>query len=346
MIEMNKSMDKSIDKLKKVVELWAEEKPDEYAAVKGIMSNKLCGACNYEKKKLNYHDEYYTSKEQIEYLVNLYDPKVFEGKYVYCNCDAPWSEIYKYFRDNFSRLKLRHLTATAISDDNREWRGTRSDYDGKTERIITMDWSGSFDSAESRKILAECDMVITNPPFSLMTDYITLVAKSGKEFMTFMSNMSLSLAKVFPLYAYGLFHIVMSRDARDNDGKLMGKFRDTAFGGIVNYVVVSNIPGSAALEESIRSEVKYREYDPARDLPLDNVPGAINIDKVVDGIPLYYDGLIYCPVTLMSDIRWNRDDFDLVVIEGNVARDTIVNGYKKFRRIPIKLKNKNLTPTL
>lgn len=340
-------MDKSIDKLKTVVTLWAEEKPDEYAEAKNLIKrDRRSGACDLDKKKDAYHDEYYTSKEQIEYLVNLYDPKVFEGKYVYCNCDAPWSEIYKYFRYNFSRLKLRHLTATAISDDAREWRGTRSDYNGKTERIITMDWSGSFDSAESRKILAECDMVITNPPFSLMTDYITLVVKSGKQFMTFMSNMSLSLSKVFPLYAYGFFNIIMSRDARDIDGKLTGKFRDTAFGGMVNYVVVSNIPGSDTIEESIRCEVKYREYDPDRDLPLDNVPGAINIDKVVDGIPLYYDGLIYCPVTLMSDIRWNRDDFDLFVCEGNVTRDTFVNGCKKFRRIPIKLKNKSLTPTL
>lgn len=335
-------MNKSIDKLKDVVTLWAEEKPDEYAEVKEIISRRRksgqSGACDMAKKKLNYHDEYYTPYDLIEYLVNLYDPAVFENKYVYCNCDAPWSEIYKYFRDNFSRLKLRHLTATAISDDSREWRGTRSDYDGKTERIVTMDWSGSFDSAESRKILAECDMCITNPPFSLMSEYITLVVKSGKQFMTFMSNMNLTLSKVFPLYAYGLFNIIMSRDARDFDGKVNSKFHDIAFGGMINYVVVSNIPGSDTIEESIRCEVKYREYDPDRDLPLDNVPEAINIDTVVDGIPLYFDGLIYCPVTLLSDIRWKRDEFDLVVCEGNVARDAIVNGNRKFRRIPIKLK--------
>lgn len=341
---MSDSYGSRVGKLIDAVTLWAEEKPDEYAEAKAIISGRRktgqCGACNNQKKPECYHDEYYTPYELIEYLVNLYDPKVFENKYVYCNCDAPWSNIYKYFRDNFSRLKLRHLTATAIPDDTREWRGTRSEYDGANESVSLMDWSGSFDSAESRKILSECDMCITNPPFSLMSEYVTLVAKSGKEFMTFMSNMNLSLSKVFPLYAYGLFNIIMSRDARDSDGKVNGKFRDKAFGGTVNYLVVSNIPGSAELEESIRREVKYREYDPARDLPLDNVSGAIDIDTVVDGIPLYYDGLIYCPVTLLSDIRWDRENFDLVVCEGNVTKDAIVNGCKKFRRIPIKLKNK------
>ena len=330
-------IDKSIDKLKTVVTLWAEEKPDEYAAVKGIMKNKLCGACDYEKKKLNYHDEYYTSKEQIEYLVNLYDPKVFEGKYVYCNCDAPWSEIYKYFRDNFSRLKLKHLTATTISDDNREWRGTRSDYDGKTESVNLMDWGGSFDSAESRRILSECDMCITNPPFSLMSPYMRQMVESGKEFMTFMSSMSIGLRYVIAEYVKNSFYIIMNRDH--------GKTGKIGFAENINYIVVSNIPGSAELERKITLPVKYVDYDPDYHHKVDNVPNAININSLTEGIPLYYKGWIYCPTTIVSDTRWDRDNFD-VVIPPAKWRDVKVDGKRSFLRFPIKLKNKNLTPTL
>lgn len=330
-------IEKSINKLKEVVALWAEEKPDEYAAVKGIMGNKLRGACDPLKKVDTYHDEYYTSREQIEYLVNLYDPKVFEGKYVYCNCDAPWSEIYKYFRDNFSRLKLKHLTATAISDNNNEWLGTRSDYDGKTESVNLMSWTGTFDSAESRLILSECDMCITNPPFSLISPYMKLMVESGKEFMTFMSNMSITLKYIIAEYVKKSFYIIMSRDH--------GKTGKTGFSENINYIVVSNIPGSAELERKITLPVKYVDYDPDYHRKVDNVPGAININSLTEGIPLYYKGWIYCPTTIVSDLRWRREDFDVIIPPRNV-RDAMVDGKWVFRRIPIKLKNKNLTPTL
>ena len=332
------NIDESIDKLKTVVTLWADENPDEYRAAKEMIGisgrKKQCGAVDSDRKKVCYHDEYYTSKEQIEYLVGLYDPAVFHGKYVYCNCDAPWSEIYKYFRDNFSRLKLRHLTATAISDDNREWRGTRSDYDGKTERIMTMDWSGSFDSAESRKILSECDMCITNPPFSLITPYIKLILESGKQFMTFMSNLNLTYYSVMIPYSEKKLYVIQSRD-----GGLGG------FKGQINYVVVSNIPGSDELERRIFKGVRYIEYDPEIHRPADNVPGAIAINSVSAGIPLYYGGWIYCPTTLLSDLRWDRENFD-VVIPPVKWRDITVDGKRPFRRLPIKLKNKDLKPTL
>lgn len=333
MIEMNKS----IDKLKDVVTLWAEEKPDEYAAVKGIMSNKLRGACDPLKKVDTYHDEYYTSRAQIEFLVNLYDPKVFEGKYVYCNCDAPWSEIYKYFRDNFSRLKLRRLTATAISDNNNEWLGTRCDYDGKTESVNLMSWTGTFDSAESRLILSECDMCITNPPFSLISPYMKLMVESGKEFMTFMSNMSITLKYIIAEYVKKSFYIIMNRDH--------GKTGKTGFSENINYIVVSNIPGSAELERNITLPLKYIEYDPDCHRKVDNIPNAININSLTDGIPLYYKGWIYCPTTIVSDLRWRREDFDVIIPPRNL-RDAMVDGKWVFRRIPIKLKNKNLTPTL
>lgn len=335
-------IENALYKLGNVVKSWVEEKPDEYKAARDIIRKTgHTGSCDMAKKKLNYHDEYYTPYELIEYLAGLYDPKVFENKYVYCNCDAPWSNIYKYFRDNFDRLKLRHLTATAIPDDNTEWRGIRTDYDGKDERVTRMEWSGTFDSAESRRVLSQCDVVVTNPPFSLIKDYMRLVTGSGKLFMTFMSNMNVTYPYILDLYVKGVFNIITSRDMLCGDAK--AAVVKSAFDRYVNYVVVSNIPGSAELEECMRRPTKYRKYDPQTDLPLDNEKGSINVDTLIDGIPLYFEGLIYCPPGIVSDIRWKRDDFDVICT--SPRKDAVVEGKIKFRRIPIKLKNNKLQVT-
>lgn len=324
-------MDKAVSKLINTVNEWITEKPDEYAAAKKIVkTDRRKGACI---DKSVYHDEYYTSREQIEYLVNLYDPRVFEGKYVYCNCDAPWSEIYKYFRDNFSRLKLMHLTATAIPDDNREFHGTRTDYDGETERIVKMDWSGSFDSAESRKILSECDMCITNPPFSLIRPYMALMLGSGKEFMTFMSVMNITYTEILDAYIHGRFNIIMARDKFARANKLM-------FDKRVNYLVVSNIAGSGDIERRKTKKPRYVRYDPSVHREPDNAPGCINLDTIADGIPVY-GGKIYVPVSIVMNMYWDRDNFDVFPED----LDIVVDGENKFKRLPILLKNKNLQPT-
>lgn len=330
MIDMNKAVSKLID----TVTEWAGERPDEYKAAGDVIrKNRLTGACDMANKRLNYHDEYYTSREQIEYMVNLYDPEVFYGKYVYCNCDAPWSNIYKYFKDNFSRLKLRHLTATAIPDDNREWRGTRTDYDGETERVTQMEWSGSFDSAESKKILSECDMCVTNPPFSLIRPYMELVLGSGKEFITFMSAMNITYHDILDAYIQGRFYIIMARDkfARANS-KLM-------FDKHVNYLVVSNIAGSREIEITHTKKPKYVRYDPNVHREPDNAPGCLNLDTIADGIPVY-GGKIYVPISIVMNLYWDRDNFDVLPED----LDVVVDGKNKFRRLPIILKNKNLQP--
>ena len=42
---------------------------------------------------------------------------------------------------------------------------------------------GDFRSPECRALLNECDIVVTNPPFSLMKEYLPLMVNSGKHFL-------------------------------------------------------------------------------------------------------------------------------------------------------------------
>ena len=79
-----------------------------------------------------------------------------EGKIIYCNCDSEESNFVKYFKEHKEELKYKDLWYT--SDDYRN----------------------HFD------LLLKCDIVITNPPFSLfIKEYFPALIESRKEFFVF-----------------------------------------------------------------------------------------------------------------------------------------------------------------
>ena len=58
---------------------------------------------------------------------------------------------------------------------------------------------GDFRSKECIKLLDECDIVITNPPFSLFSEYLTLLMNHNKKFLIIGSINALTYKSVFPL---------------------------------------------------------------------------------------------------------------------------------------------------
>lgn len=62
-------------------------------------------------------DEFYTQYVDIQNEVEAYlefDPSIFRGKVVYCNCDDPFeSNFFKYFAANFNKLSLKKLITTS-----------------------------------------------------------------------------------------------------------------------------------------------------------------------------------------------------------------------------------------
>ena len=49
--------------------------------------------------------------------------------------------------------------------------------------ISVLKGNGSFDSPESIELLKEADIVVTNPPFSLFREYLSLLDKHNKQFI-------------------------------------------------------------------------------------------------------------------------------------------------------------------
>ena len=76
------------------------------------MANK-----NLTNAKRAKNDEFYTQYSDIQKEIEAYleyNPDVFRGKVVYCNCDDPFeSNFFRYFVLNFNKLGLKQLVTTS-----------------------------------------------------------------------------------------------------------------------------------------------------------------------------------------------------------------------------------------
>ena len=153
------------------------------------------------------NDEFYTRYEDIEDEVQHYADEL-KGQWIYCPCDDyEWSNFVKYFKDNFNRFQLKRLTATHIHMDGSP--SERYDYDGVNETITMLNCNGDFRSEECTKIKDECDIVITNPPFSIFLKFIKWLSDDCgvKKFLILGSNISSYKKVVFELMMKNLISV-------------------------------------------------------------------------------------------------------------------------------------------
>src|SRR3989344_1599690 len=72
---------------------------------------------NLQLAKTAKNDEFYTQYHDIEKEISAYieyNPDVFRGKVIYCNCDDPFeSNFFKYFANKFKEYGLKKLIATS-----------------------------------------------------------------------------------------------------------------------------------------------------------------------------------------------------------------------------------------
>ena len=74
---------------------------------------------NLQLAKVAKNDEFYTQYQDIQKEVENYidyNPDVFRGKVVYCNCDDPFeSNFFKYFANKFKSYGIKKLIATSYA---------------------------------------------------------------------------------------------------------------------------------------------------------------------------------------------------------------------------------------
>lgn len=172
------------------------------------------------KAKSAKQDEFYTQYADIEKEINAYldyNPDTFKDKVVLLPCDDPeWSNFTRYFALHFEDLQLRKLISTSYAPDSKalaqpleltlfetespqfdpEKAQTRGkifvldrDIDGNGRiDIDDLQWhylegDGDFRSAEICALRAEADVIVTNPPFSLFTEFFLWIMEGNKKFL-------------------------------------------------------------------------------------------------------------------------------------------------------------------
>ena len=165
--------------------------------------------------KRNKKDEFYTQIVDIERELQHYR-KLFKNKVVYCNCDDPYvSAFFEYFAKNFEFLGLKKLVTTCFKSQridlfsqNDSEQAIKLEYTGGAPNslptaddigVTPLTGDGDFRSQECIEILKEADIVVTNPPFSLFTEYVQHLDKYKKKFIIIGHQNAITYKDVFPL---------------------------------------------------------------------------------------------------------------------------------------------------
>ena len=246
----------------------------------------------------NRDDEFYTSRRDIEAEIGSY-PEWFRGKAVHCNCDDPGlSQFWAFFRDNFRELGLRRVTATGLATRTTERRqptGRVMDADG--ERPLDLS-SGSFASGEAVAITRAADVVVTNPPFSMIRPFLSMLADTGVDYLFLGPINALGYRAFFP-------HILRGRLRTGATGRATEFSRpDGSRDKLGNILWFTNIDHGVYREPLKLTAL----YDP-QTFPGYSNADAINVDRAAD-IPMDYGGPMGVPVSFLE--RLNPEQFEIV----------------------------------
>ena len=239
------------------------------------MANKNA---NLHKAKDAKNDEFYTqitdvAKELMHYKAH------FKNKIVLCNCDDPtWSAFWKYFHLNFAELGLKKLISTHY---DREEATYKMEYTGGDDNDIEvgvktpLEGNGDFRNKECLDLLDACDIVVTNPPFSLFREYVAVLMEHQKKFLIIGNKNAITYKEFFPLLKDDKVWIGCTnvKEFLQPDGNIK-KF--------------GNIGWFTNLDVAKRHEklILWKKYTPEEYPTYDNYD-AINVNKVAE-IPCDY----------------------------------------------------------
>lgn len=288
---------------------------------------------NLNRAKNTINDEYYTLYDDVKsQLDNYWD--YLKGKVVYCNCDNPkYSMFWKYFVRNFHDIGLKLLVSSyyVCKDDIFECNDEivyKTVYDGTNFTQTPLVGDGDFRSKECKTILSDCDVVVTNPPFSLLKEMIPLLFDYDKKFVIIGTHMSFK-------YKNNLAYTCNNQLCCGFGVKRPYMKYWTTNGTLVdisNSCWLQNIYGwDDVIKNPIQPKVKY---DPLKYKMMDFYD-ALNVDSIND-IPFDYYDKIAVPINYIH--THNASLFNIVDIVDD-SRELYVDGQLKFTRIIIQRKD-------
>lgn len=255
-------------------------------------------------------DEFYTQITDIEKELKHYKEH-FADKIVFCNCDDPEeSNFWKYFELNFNQLGLKKLISTHYDAEKPTY---KLEFDGSSIVKTDLSQNGDFRSPECIEILDECDIVVTNPPFSLFREYMTILLEHKKHFLVIGSQNNVTYKEIFPLLKNN--EIWLGYNSGDMAFKVPSWYEPRATRYWQDetgqkWRSMGNITWFTNLDIQKRHEdlILYRQFNEEEYPYYDNY-NAIEVSKVVD-IPIDFDGIMGVPITFMD--KYNPDQFEIL----------------------------------
>lgn len=249
----------------------------------------------------------------------------FIGKVIYCNCDYyESSNFYNYFIENFNNLWLKKLITTNIQRNNINAVKTETIINDNwklVSKIEKLEWNWSFGSDECIELLEECDIVVTNPPFSLFRNFIDLLYKYNKKFLIVWNINMITYYTILKSIKESYLQTWINW-IKEFYNK---QFDNIKFWNIIWYQNLKKFEKWIELTKSFNNS--YKKYD--------NFDW-INIDKIKD-IPYDYNWYMWVPITFLT--KYNSEQFEIVFNNRNLDwKDLYVDWKTKYLRVIIKNK--------
>lgn len=301
-------------------------------------------------------DEFYTQLTDIEKEMRYYRKHFAGKTVLCNCDDPYESNFFKYFVLNFNRLGLKKVIATCYTDspiackdlplfasldeDKKEGTGATpykavvtTVYDKTGDGSVDMldvaelfrsgenelselKGDGDFRSDECLALLDEADIVVTNPPFSLFREYLSVLVEHKKRFVIIGNVNAIKYREIFPLFMKNELWLGPSIHSGDRAFYVPDDYPLVAAGcGIDNetgrkFIRVKGVRWFTNLDFKQRHEELPlgRRYKP-EDYPKYVNYDAIEVSKSSD-IPCDYAGEMGVPITFMD--KYCPDQFEIL----------------------------------
>lgn len=311
-------------------------------------------------------DEFYTQLTDIEKELKHYKDQ-FKNKVVYCNADDPFeSAFFKYFAANFNLLGLKKLIATSyagspivgnqlsvfdiegmkaeerkepimievneVKDYNNDGAINITDveyllkHDKNTAK--PLNGSGDFRSRECVEILKKVDIIVTNPPFSLFREFLSLIDENKKKFLIIGNTNAITYKETFKLikedkmrtgytnFNVGMFFIVPDNWKKfhhiDEDGNKIARVSTSCW--FTNLQVDKHNEDLILYKFYEGNESEYPHYENY---------DAIEVSRVAN-IPADFKGVMGVPITYVD--KHNPNQFEILGMSSSAGYSKEVVG--------------------
>ena len=188
--------------------------------------------------------------------------------------------------------------------------------------------AGDFRSPECIELLKEADIVVTNPPFSLIREFISQLVEYNKKILILSNSNAIGYKEIFPLFKENKIWLGVATQTKSSRKK--ARIHSVWF-RVPDSYELKNSPCckidengkkyilmiSACWFTNLKANYKVKpldlsrnHYTPEKYPKYDNYD-AINVDKVAD-IPCDYPGIMGVPLTFMD--KYCPEQFEIMGI--------------------------------